>query len=284
MEGQSHTAGTHFTDTLPLAVVCCSVSDTGGINEGALLWPLLLLGWVIVSVCNHRVHQGRLSILPTQGWEMNIHQPKCDDALQLNSKGRHGSFDSSMHVWVKGKTAWSGLHVPYLSVLVMSQSSVRLSIKHYINVLFTLLHFHLCIRDVPQHILLVLCAFTSHCHVWTATKQQRNKPSKSRCRSPFSLVCGQLMMIWNTVCHLPYEHLLVVARPHHGSTNPDTSCSVGLRKYLPHKLTSGSNGCNCIQKIGSVGVPHPDKILPTTILATMYSELWTAINTQQRPF
>jgi len=34
----------------------------------------------------------------------NEYQPKGDDALQLGSKGRYGSFHLWINVWVAGKT------------------------------------------------------------------------------------------------------------------------------------------------------------------------------------
>jgi len=35
------------------------------------------------------------------------YRPKCGDALQLGSKGRHGSFQLWINVWVAGKPGWS---------------------------------------------------------------------------------------------------------------------------------------------------------------------------------
>ena len=35
----------------------------------------------------------------------NEQQPQCSDAVQLGSKGRHGSFYLWINVWLAGKTA-----------------------------------------------------------------------------------------------------------------------------------------------------------------------------------
>jgi len=54
--------------------------------------------------------------------------------------------------------------------------------------------------------LLLSCAFTSHMSstiYWTATSS-----TKWSCgRPPSSLVCGQLLTMWNIVWHLPHWHL-----------------------------------------------------------------------------
>jgi len=46
-------------------------------------------------------HPGQFSLLPSAGRE---YQPKYGDALRLGSKGRYGSFNLWIDVWVAGKT------------------------------------------------------------------------------------------------------------------------------------------------------------------------------------
>jgi len=41
---------------------------------------------------------------PTLSGMGNEYQPKCDDALRLRIKGRYGSFQLWINVWVAGKT------------------------------------------------------------------------------------------------------------------------------------------------------------------------------------
>ena len=57
-----------------------SGSNDGRINQVALHRDRLILGWVIV-----------------------LNQPKCADALRLESKGKCGSFHLWINVWVTGK-------------------------------------------------------------------------------------------------------------------------------------------------------------------------------------
>ena len=59
---------------------------------------LLQLQWAVRWQQQQRRRLGQLSLLPS------AYQPKCGDALRLGSKGRYGSFQLWINVWVAGKT------------------------------------------------------------------------------------------------------------------------------------------------------------------------------------
>jgi len=68
-----------------------------------------------------------------------------------------------------------------------------------IALVLTLFSSFNCLIDVWKMLLLLLLlllsGFTSHLSSSTSSAEW------SQCRPPFSLVCGQLMMMWNIVCH-----------------------------------------------------------------------------------
>ena len=79
----------------------------GRINEVALRRARLVLGWVTVlgghtTSVFHQATHANSAVYPQ--WNGNEYQPKSGDALRLGSKGRYGSFDLWINVWVAGKT------------------------------------------------------------------------------------------------------------------------------------------------------------------------------------
>ena len=97
----------HAMSSLQCLAAWLDGSALVSISEVTLRRALLVLGWVtICGRINHLVCNQPLR--PTQpstviGTE-NEYRPKCSDTLQLESKGRYGSFQLWINVWVAGKT------------------------------------------------------------------------------------------------------------------------------------------------------------------------------------
>ena len=117
----------------------------GHINEVTLRWTRLVLRRVTVfRWANHLSispsHPGQHSLLPSVGMG-NMYQPKCNDALQVGSKGRYGSFYLWINVWVAVYLCDPSL----TRAIPKSLKEEFLIIMRYTNLplfyLLTLLHF-----------------------------------------------------------------------------------------------------------------------------------------------
>ena len=79
----------------------------GRISEVTLCRARLVLGWVTVfsgQPPQYFSKPPRPTQPPALSGTGNEHQPKCGDALWLESKCRYGSFHLWINVWVAGKT------------------------------------------------------------------------------------------------------------------------------------------------------------------------------------
>jgi len=121
---QKHSSSKSLQKTLNKTQYCITYNDVEALNKfcatgnanGLFCFQLLwqILGWVTVFGCtNHLSISPRPTQPPTLNGTVNEYQPKCGDTLQLEVKGRYGSFELWINVWVAGKTVWS--LVPYLS-------------------------------------------------------------------------------------------------------------------------------------------------------------------------
>jgi len=82
------------------------------------MWQLVL-GSKTTSVC---YQPPRPTQPPTLAGTGNEYRPKCGDALRLGSKGRYGSFQLWMHVWVAGKMCDPSLTHAVSERFVVSQT------------------------------------------------------------------------------------------------------------------------------------------------------------------
>jgi len=67
--------------------------------------PRLVLGWRANHLIMSPSHSGQLSLLPSAGWSMTL----CgwEVKVKVKVKGRYGSVDLWINVWVAGKTVRS---------------------------------------------------------------------------------------------------------------------------------------------------------------------------------